>query len=378
MLFERKKQGGFSLLELMVGLTVLLTVVGFSFKNLVGLRKSMNRITTTGPHLYFESFAVSRLKLYFAKMMQWNTHVCKNGAASVDCVCSTADYFAYAPVKSNLSAPKGGTAVGNMTLGADLRMSLSTFTLKEIAPAGIGGSFKTLLDLAAERRADTGSNPWGALIPFHTISDEWIPANPSSRSWCNSSVSGSGGVLGEMCKKFESCASVAGVARPANQLGAMATGGVDISGSKKATMCFVYAGNMFSRPEFTVNNTDEKNRSAGIGALDYPSVVGLVVAEARFINNSNLAEITCKEAAFEINRSLKIKLEIYTAINADLEVKKQSAEKSVREITGEKMGVAIPNCDAPGRGGFSAVGDETVCIEDPTFIYECKSTCTVK
>ncbi|MFZ9520541.1 MAG: prepilin-type N-terminal cleavage/methylation domain-containing protein, partial [Silvanigrellaceae bacterium] len=69
MLFERKKQGGFSLLELMVGLTVLLTVVGFSFKNLVGLRKSMNRITTTGPHLYFESFAVSRLKLYFAKMM---------------------------------------------------------------------------------------------------------------------------------------------------------------------------------------------------------------------------------------------------------------------------------------------------------------------
>jgi prepilin-type N-terminal cleavage/methylation domain-containing protein len=378
---RRKQQEGFTLLELMVGLTILLAVFGFSFKNLAGLRKGMNRITTSGPHLYFESFAVSRLKLYFAKLMQWNTHLCKDGSTNLSCVCSTASYFAYAPITNNLTSGKANPAVGNMTLGADLRMSLSTFTLKEIAPNGINGPFKTLIDLAAEKRVDSGANPWGALIPFHTVSDEWALANPSSRAWCNNTAAASTGVVGEMCKKFEACAQVAGGlggARPTNQIGTQAGATPDIKNLDTVSMCFVYAGNMFSRPEFAANNPDEAKRSAGIGSIDYPSVVGLVVAEARFINNSNLQALTCEGAATEMNRSLKIKLTIYSAINADLDVKKQGAQKSIREITGEKMGVPIPNCEAPGRGGFSAVGDETVCIEDPTFIYECKSTCTVK
>lgn len=364
-----------------MGLTVLLAVFGFSFKNLVGLRKGMNRVTTSGPHLYFESFAVSRLKLYFAKLMQWNTHVCENGSTSLSCLCTTAAYFSYAPITTNLTSGKGSAAVGNMTLGADLRMALSTFTLREVAPNGIGGPFKTLIDLAAEKRVDTAATPWGALIPFHTVTTEWALANPSSRAWCNNTTSSATGLVGEMCRWFERCSQVAGGmagARPLNQIGTQSGATPDISGLDTVSMCFVYAGNMFSRPEFTANNPDEAKRSAGIGSIDYPSVVGLVVAEARFINNANLQPLKCSDAATEMNRSLKIKLNIYTAINADLEVKKQGVEKSVREITGEKLGVPIPNCEAPGRGGFSAVGDETVCIEDPTFIYECKTTCTVK
>jgi hypothetical protein len=370
-----KNQKGFSILEVMVGLTLLLAVFGFSFKNLKELRKGLQRTTTTGPHLFFESFAVSRLKLYFAKVMQWNTHVCRDGSADPNCICLNAAYFAYSPINSTLLSGNGGSNIGNMTLGTDMRLALSTFRIQDVAPNGDSAPFKTLLEVSKAKGAVANEIPWGTMIPFHTV-DEWNNANPFSRNWCAKRKPVAGSVGDEMCKQFDACAQVAGGlggARPTNQLGTQSGARDSLVGVNNFSMCFVFAGNLFSRSD----NENITNQSLGLAALDHPAVVGLVVAKAKFVNNANQQPLTCETAAVEMNRSLKVNLEIYTALNADnTDAKKQTAQKSIREITGEKLGVAAPNCNAPSRGGLSAVNGKSVCLEDPTYIYQCSNSCT--
>jgi hypothetical protein len=356
----------------------------------------MQRVTTSGPHLFFESFAVSRLKLYFAKVLQWNTHICPGkpklsvfDAAEPSCLCEDAAYFAYASNNDSLTAgytaevsgdPNAGMSdatrktIGNKTLGADMRLSLSTFGIKDIAPSGESGPFKTLLQIAAEKRTDSKQAPWGALIPFHTV-DEWNAANPFSREWCVKRKPVAGSIGDEMCKEFDRCAEVAGGLggkRPVNQLGFQGTAEKNLRGKKTFSMCFVFAGNLFTRSD----NSNLNNQSLGLAALDNPAVVGLAVATARFVDNRNQQELTCNQAAFEMNRSVKVNVNIYTALNADMtDGKKQTAQKSVREITGEKLGVASPNCLAPNRGGEKAVKGDAVCLQDPTWIYQCSQSC---
>lgn len=359
----------------MVGLTLLLAVFGFSFRNLQELRKGLQRVTTTGPHLFFESFAASRLKLYFAKLMQWNTHVCPDGSTDATCICTDAAYFAYGPINSGLGSGKGGSNIGNMTLGSDMRLALSTFKINDIAPNGDSAPFSTLIDVSKSKSAKPQEVPWGALIPFHTV-DEWKNANEFSRNWCSERRPVAGSVGDEMCQRFEACSQVAdglGGARPINQLGTQSGARKSLVGVEEFSMCFVFAGNLFTRSD----NTNINNQSLGLAALDHPAVVGLVVARARFVNNANQQPLKCDDAANEMNRSLKVNLEIYTALNADNnDKKKQTAQKSIREITGEKLGVAAPNCNAPSRGGLSAVNRKAVCLEDPTYIYQCSNTCT--
>lgn len=370
-----RDQKGLSLAELLVGAAILITVFSLSFKNLVQIRGGMNRVTTSGPHLFFESFAVSRLKLYFAKLMQWTTHVCVNGSSDTSCFCNNADFFAYSPIKEIGSSGKGSAAVGNMTLGLDLRLALSTFAITDVAPNGARGPFNTLLQIAEEKRADAAADPWGAMIPFHDLNKEWIPAHKFSRDWCKAPpprgpADNDGSLGSEMCDEFAKCTAVAGRARQPNQIGTYVGTQQNIGTLTSTSMCFIFVGNMFSRSEMDVFSASRK--SVGLSALDYPSVIGLAVSEARFVNNTNSSEITCTAASTEMNRSLKVKLKLYTALHADLQdVKKLQIHKSLREITGEKLGVSIPNCFAPGRGGSG----ELRCIEDPTWNYECATSC---
>ncbi len=366
-----RDQKGLSLAELLVGAAILVTVFSLSFKNLVQIRGGMNRVTTSGPHLFFESFAVSRLKLFYAKLMQWTTHVCKDGSSDTNCFCTDAAYFAYSPVSnSDIVSGKGNAIVGQRTLGLDLRLALSTFRIEEMMN---GASVKTLIEISNERRADPNSAPWGAMIPFHLINDHWLPANKFSRDWCaapppRGPADNDGSLGSEMCDQFARCTAEGGRARLPNQI---ISGGTEtnISNLRSTSMCFVFAGNMFSRSD---TNFGDTRKSAGLSSLEYPSVIGLAIGEARFVNNTNSSEITCRQASTEMNRSLKVKLTLYTALHADLQdTKKLQVHKSVREITGEKLGVSIPNCFSPGRGGSGNLK----CIQDPTWNYECSDSC---
>ena len=369
-----KKQSGLSAVELLVGAAVIVTVFSLAFRNLVQLRAGMKRVTTSGPHMYFESFAISRLKLFYAKLMQWTTHVRAPGQNGANFYCNDSAYFAYSPIRNNLSSGRGSQAVARATLGLDLRLALSTFTA-----ADLNQGQSTLLDAAQARRADPNSaasmRPWGAMIPFSEVNNEWIPAHSFSRNWCamqppRGPADNDGSLGSEMCEMFERCTETANRARIPNQLGNQGTAVTDISALNNSSMCFVFAGNLFSRSEMNVFSVD--NKSAGLTALDFPSVIGLAVGRARFVNSTTGADITCNTAATEMNRSLKVTLTLYTALHADLQdVKRLQVHKSIREITGEKLGVAIPNCSAPGRGG----NDADRCLRDPTWHYECADSC---
>lgn len=369
-----KNQRGFTIIEAMIGLFIVATVFAFSFQNLASIRKSTQAINTTGPHVFFETFAVSRLKLYFAKLMQWNTHVCPGGLTD-DCVCKSANFFAYAPSTTALDDGRANARLANLTLGTDLRMALSTFTAAEISPNA--GTTNSLIALAQARRANPAALPWGALIPIQAVA-EWDAANPAARRFCstirtgstNTTAKNAQGTVNEMCEMFAKCTQEAGRAPFNTQINA---GRNDISAQNEVLMCFVFAGNLFTRPD--VNN----NRSTSLLAIDFPSVVGLAVGKATFVDNTNGQPLSCLQAASEMNRSLKIELSLYSAMQSDQQdVTKHMAQKSVREITGEKIGIAVPNCSAPGRGGFSAVGNQYVCIEDPTWLYHCNRNCIVR
>jgi hypothetical protein len=365
-----RKQSGLSTVELMIGAAMLITVFSITFRNLVHLRAGMKRVTTSGPHMYFESFAVSRLKLFYAKLMQWTTHVRAPGQNGADFYCNNAAYFAYSPIRNNLTSGTGSQEIAKETLGLDLRLALSTFSA-----ADLGDGAETLISAASARKDD--KRPWGAMIPFHQITDEWEKAHPFSKEWCDSQPPkgpwNSEHKLGsEMCEAFSKCTEQAGISRFTNQIGNQGSAVSDISNLTNTSMCFVFVGNLFSRAE--MGKAQNENKSAGLKALDFPSVIGLAVANARFVNNTNSTEISCEIAATEMNRSLKVSLTLFTALHADLmDIKKLQVFKTVREITGEKLGVAIPNCNAPGRAGDET--DAQRCLKDPTWHYECSTTC---
>jgi prepilin-type N-terminal cleavage/methylation domain-containing protein len=386
---RRGQSEGFTLVELIISLAVMATVFAFSFKNLAAIRSNMKSQETLGQHLFFESFAVSKLKLYFAKFMQWNSHVCTTLEVDFpNCYCITADYFAYASNQTKLGYTRNPSQtvnkpivsaisdeVANATLGADMRLALSTFTQQEVSPQGSQSPPVSLIDLVSQRAQTTGAQPWGALIPIDSV-DEWKAANPYSRDWCvRVQKDAPTGTVKEMCERLESCTQAAGKTALKNQLGRMKGNVQDLSQKDTFNMCFIFAGNLFTRAD----QGGAENASLGLTAIDNPRAVGLVVAEARFVNNISSREIKCSEAATEMNRILKIRLDIYTAMNTDARyAKNQHASQSRRDISAEKIGVAIPNCAAPSRGGFNRVGSDatdSICIEDPTWVYECASAC---
>jgi prepilin-type N-terminal cleavage/methylation domain-containing protein len=377
------QQSGFSLIELMIGAAILVTVFGGSFMVLQKTRARMNAGNSSGAHLYFESFASSRLKLYFAKLMQWTTHVgAVNGQhANVASFCQNTRNFAYASGALDFSFAPMPSA--QRTLGADMRMSLSTLEFTQVSAEPLTGRF-------AQNGPLGTISPWGAMVPFSSRTDAISgigTVNPNLDLFCRGDKLPTSGIGAEMCAWVDVCSGQEGNRTPkpvpnpdptADDVPILAyeqAGGADIiglDGRSNFRMCFAFVGNLFSRVGDFTNAAAAS--STGLYAVDNPAVLGLAVATAQFTNTSTGAAITCDQAVNEMNRSLKVRLDLYTALNADKSFRSglQQHFRTRKEITSEKLGVAIPNCENPA---LSANRDENVCIADPTWIYSCAKGC---
>ncbi|MEY2989044.1 MAG: hypothetical protein RJB13_2565, partial [Pseudomonadota bacterium] len=185
-------ESGFSLVELMVVSMILIAIFSGSFLVLKKARDSTSPQSSSGPHLYFESFATSRLKLYFSKLLQWTTQVAP--------FCDGASYFAYAGNRTSAGRELE-------TLGADIRMSLSTLSFGEtvIPTASLAGRFDEERDI-----------PWGMMVPFDSRSDligGISNIQPALRSFCGANDAGAsndrtdGDVVAEMCAWVDVCSA---------------------------------------------------------------------------------------------------------------------------------------------------------------------------
>jgi len=389
---RHSKQSGFSLVELMVASMVLVIVFGGAFAMLTKTRKVARAQNISGPHIHFETFAASKLKLYFSKLLQWTMHVASEGgkAGDVGRFCEKTAKFAYAgnfDGDGDFGAqnfPVKGTSQARRTLGADMRMALSTFDYNK-AKGNKG---------LAKRHSEAKDFPWGALVPFDNrdgitgIND----INPALAAFCGddkSSVRAESGAdnVREMCAWVDVC-SAQEANRSANpphpkvqnspELLAFKEIGpneVALKGRKSFRMCFAFVGNLFSRTGNFVSSSGAS--STGIDALDNPAVLGLAVATATFVNTNSGEEMTCDDAKHQIYRSLKVSADIFTASNVDrsLNTKKQLYFKSRQQFVSEKLGVALPNCEDPSRNSPVNLAGAATCIGDPTFHFACSTSC---
>jgi len=369
------RQSGFSLVELMVASMVLVVVFSGAFLVLKKARDATSPQSSTGPHLYFESFATSRLKLYFSKLMQWTTQVAP--------FCAQASKFAYAGNENS-----SGRELE--TLGADMRMALSTFSYEKalnIPPAGQGR--------LVGRFADDEPFPWGALVPFDSRSDGIggiKNIQPALSSFCGENDDGAGNelsdgaVVAEMCAWVDVCSaqeanrtpnppngnvSASVLAVPFLSQFAAGAGDVQSLSSDKFRMCFALVGNLFSRTGNFV--AVSAGSSTGVTSIDNPAVLGLAVATAQFVDSNLGTPITCNTAQHEMNRSFVVEADLFTVTNADKSTasKKQGYRKTRKRFVSEKFGVAVPNCNNESRGSPTNGVGIPICLADPTFFYSC-------
>jgi hypothetical protein len=370
-------ESGFSLVELMVVSMILIAIFSGSFLVLKKARDSTSPQSSSGPHLYFESFATSRLKLYFSKLLQWTTQVAP--------FCDGASYFAYAGNRTSAGRELE-------TLGADIRMSLSTLSFDEtVKPtASLAGRFDEERDI-----------PWGMMVPFDSRSDligGIYYIQPALRSFCGANDAGAsndrtdGDVVAEMCAWVDVCSAQEGnrSANPPNAnvnndipiLAQFLTGDNDTGtlAAPSFRMCFAFVGNLFSRTGDFVANSIDSGSSTGISAIDNPAVLGFAVTTATFIDSSLGTQLTCQDARHEMNRSFVIEADLFTVTNADksIESKKQGFRKTRKRFVSEKFGVPVPNCNNESRNSPTNGVGTPVCIADPTFFYTCNSlSCTI-
>lgn len=376
-----KSQSGFSLAEVVVGLAVIVTVFAASFKLLAQLRKSSKSESTSGPQMYFESFAVTRLKQYFSKLMQWSMHVNSDKSTNLSSYCSDVSSFAFAALKPSL-----GSDLANWTLGTDFKLALQTF------PSGSSKAeqIERIRNYISKKKiGDTSavdsSVPWGALIPVSNVADVPSTQEPAQVSfdWCNqSATSPKGNTLGKtMCDAFDKCVQRAGSSwTPSVQprVNGYSNPQTDLRNVDSFTMCFVFKGNLFS-------STDTSSTSlTGVKNIDQPVVAGLVIAKASFMDAETSEKIKCnpttneKNGRYVMNRVTRVSAEIYTATNVDKAASAQQYFKSVREFSSEKFGVKVANCNDPSRGGRLVQGGTEGCLQDPTWIYSCSSSCELR
>lgn len=413
---------GLSLVELMVGTAILTIVFGGTFTLLSKLRKVSAAQNNSGPHLFFETFATARLKLYFSKLMQWTSQMnanvntpgdfndkCdadpKNDTARLKMACRTENtgrfceqtsQFAYATGESSFNfAPT--SAMAERTLGADLRMAASTFDYEFASKNSLVGIYDQ--DFTDKDGKPTG---WGAMVPFSgrdRDEDGINRINPNFSKFCDTSeFKPTSGVGAEMCAWVDVCSAQQGnrTAEPPPSpnptadgipiLAFDATGSGDVQGLENLSaanpafrMCFVFVGNLFSKTGIFVQKSaaGTTDSSTGVEAIDNPSVLGLAVATARFVNTKTGQPLTCKSAVNEMYRSMKVTVELYTALNADQTVssQKQIFYRSTKEITSEKLGVPITNCNIPSKGVLTNGAGQKICIADPIWNYRCEPSC---
>lgn len=273
----RNTQSGLSLVEALVSASLLTLVFGATFLLMGKSRSSFNALEADGHHLHFETFAASRLRLYFSKVMQWTTHL---GGESDDnddmrkksfkdfCKATNNFAYSYAPLdfpsftsedKEKVKCKDGvmvrkadgskiyeededgdpvfdtgeeypcstGETSGGFkawlnkeeiplrTLAADMRMSLSTLNYSQAT----SGDWKEngLLD-----KFDASEFLWGAMIPFASgglesssnVDSLWR-ANPNMATFCkDQNYRPERGIGEEMCRWVDWCSGQNRTANP--------------------------------------------------------------------------------------------------------------------------------------------------------------------
>lgn len=72
---NHSRQAGLSLVELLIGLAVLSIGFGAAVQLMGTSRKSLKSAMNSGHQIHFETFASSRIRFYFSKILQWTTHL---------------------------------------------------------------------------------------------------------------------------------------------------------------------------------------------------------------------------------------------------------------------------------------------------------------
>jgi hypothetical protein len=115
-----------------------------------------------------------------------------------------------------------------------------------------------------------------------------------------------------------------------------------------------------------------------VNAIDNPATLGVAIATAQLVNSRTADPLTCEKSIFNMNRSMRVKVNLYAVLNADKTIasKKQTYSKTVKQFTSEKLAVDTPNCldrqNRLNKFGKNA-GGEAVCITDPVFHFACSS-----
>ncbi|MEY4065651.1 MAG: hypothetical protein RIR26_1859 [Pseudomonadota bacterium] len=444
-------QSGLSLVETLVSAFMLVAVFSGVFYLMTKSRASFSAMEADGHHMHFETFASSRLRLYFSKIMQWTTHLagesddnddwakkafkdyckftsnfaysyapldfpsfasedkekakCKDGVvvknadgskvyeedADGDPVFDTGEY----PCSSGETGPvsKSGyvwlnkAEIPYRTLAADVRMSLSTLNYAQATT----GDWKTtgLLD-----KYDRSDFLWGAMIPFSSgglssssnVDSLWR-ANPNLAKFCSdTNYRPAKGIGEEMCRWVDWCSgqnrsvdpeptSEPSETRKILQYATADSQSInELYGSSTFRMCFVFAGNLFSKSGDLYAADSES--SLGLNSVENPANLGLAVATARFMDSRTADKVLCEDSIFNMHRSMKVRLNLYSVSSADKKysTKKQNYKKTVKEFTAEKLGIDRPNCRNKRQRRQMSVKNASglpVCIADPLFHYVC-------
>lgn len=378
---KKNRQSGFSLAEVLVSAFLLVIVFGAVFMLTARSKKSSNALHASGHHLHFESFASSRLRLFYSKLLQWTVHLGhKSGESGFRNVsnefCKGSSEISYAAADSPLN-----TEIFQKTLGADMRMSLSTLDYPQVT----SGAWRTdgLMD-----KYETDGFLWGAMVPFSAQASDVSKlerANPNLAAYCaaESLYRPTQGLGQEMCRWVDWCTGVGPETNPeeteaADVIKALApvSGGrfiSDLAGQKQFRMCFVFAGNLFTKKGSYYSAGSAS--SLGVNAIDNPATLGVAIATAQFVDARHGETITCEKSVYNMNRSLRVRLNLYTVLNADKVVssKKQTFGKTVKHVTAEKLAVDTPNCSNENRKmrTYKNADNQMICIADPIFHYAC-------
>lgn len=451
-----RNQSGMSIVELVVGAAILAIVFGSMAAVFGQIRKSSNAQQGDGHHLHFETFASARLRLYFAKLLQWGTHLSgesddnsEERKKSWTHYCEATSNFAYAhtPLPFNEFTPedkekarvkadgsivtKDGLKVyeedeeGNpvflfgldnlprnydnrdpgdrinvwlnkteipyKTLAADIRMSLSSLSYQQV----MQGDWKTsgLLD-----KYEKNEFLWAAMVPFtsggfnasENVDSLW-KVNPNLAQYCDPTKvwRPKKGFGEEMCRWVDWCSAHnrGTVPNPEScqvegqeckilsyTAGSDSSISTQLDGISTFRMCFAYVGNMFSKSGDFYNGTSAQ--TSGAEGIDNPAAVAMAVATARIVDNRTGEKVKCEDSIYNMNRSMKVRLHLYTVLAADKKENsgKQIYHKSVKEFTSEKIAMDRPNCrNKRGRHRLNPKNQsgQSICIADPLFHYVC-------
>ncbi|MEY4063982.1 MAG: hypothetical protein RIR26_190 [Pseudomonadota bacterium] len=301
------------------------------------------------------------------------------------------------------------TEIPYQTMVSDMRMSLSTLSYAQLNRSGSPWKRNGLLD----KWNEDFDFQWGAMVPFYS----------GGSGDSNASGAENGDIRRVNKNLFDFCSPTSG-RRPAQGDGARLCQWVDwcssdsfrgnnpnpagdnipllvwrsldttqeILDARRGTnkeivelfddssfrMCFAFSGNLFSKTG-VFGGTDTVG-TGGYNGIDHPASLGMAVASVRLVDARFGQEMSCAHSIMNLNRSLRVQLQLFTVLNADKPVssKKQIVHSSVKELTSEKLAMERPNCNnRQMRAERSRKNSDglPICIADPIFHYVCSKDC---